>query len=247
MKKVLAIMLALVLAFSMATVAFAAETTTKASAEPVVKVCPDCEQPFTDDAEYNKHLTICGLTATEAIVNTCEKCDAQFTDQKLYVEHVAECTVGDEPDYIGLTVHDVLDMLLEYAKSVMEQWDGIESVIIAALDFLKNFDLEGVASIVDSVTGAFQSAGLDTSSGGLAELLEKLVNTVKQWFKDLYEQESETAVVTTEEVVTDATTETPEETAPDTGSVAGTSASIAVFAAVSVAAAAAYVTSKKRA
>ncbi len=240
MKKVLAIMLALVLAFSMATVAFAAESTTAA---PVAfKICEKCEGEFTDDAEYNKHITICGLDATEAIVNTCTKCEAEFTDEKQFNEHVAKCTVGDEPDYIGLTVKDVLNMLLEYAKSVMAQWDGIESVITAALDFIKNFDLEGVASIVDSVTAAFQGAGLDTSSGGLAELLEKLVNTVKQWFKDLYEQESETAVVTTE-----ATTEAPEVTAPNTGSVAGTSASIAVFAAVSVAAAAAYVTSKKRA
>lgn len=242
MKKVLAIMLALVLAFSMATVAFAADTDKTPETPVAFKICEKCEGEFTDDAEYNKHIAICGLDATEAIVNTCTKCKAEFTDEKQFNEHVAKCTVGDEPDYIDLTVKDVLNMLLEYAKSVMAQWDGIESVITAALDFIKNFDLEGVASIVDSVTAAFQGAGLDTSSGGLAELLEKLVNTVKQWFKDLYEQESETAVVTTE-----ATTETPEVTAPKTGSVAGTSASIAVFAAVSVAAAAAYVTSKKRA
>ena len=205
MKKVLAIMLALVLAFSMATVAFAAD------AKP-------------ENAK-------CGL------------CGSVLAEGELLAEHVCPTNA----DTIDLTVNDVLSMLLEYAKSVMEQWDGIESVITAALDFIANFNLEGVASIVDSVTAAFQGAGLDTSSGGLAELLEKLVNTVKQWFKDLYEQESETAVVTTEEVTEETETTVAEETAPNTGSVAGTSASIAVFAAVSVAAAAAYVTSKKRA
>lgn len=121
MKKFISLMLALVMVFSMSAVAFAANT----------NICPNCDRAFSDEAEYNTHLARCNE-------KTCTKCGEIFADEDAYNDHIEICTVGDEADYIDLTVKSVLEIVMELVNAIMEQWDGIEDVVIRMVDFVES-------------------------------------------------------------------------------------------------------------
>ena len=129
-----------------------------------------------------------------------------------------------------VSVMGILDMLVDIIKASFSQWDAIESVVIRLVDFIENI---GTAAVSEAdVNGAV--ADLEAALAG-AEIpgVSDLLNALKQKIKDLYAGE----VATTVEATTVA------EEIVDTGS---SSVGIAVFAAVSVAAAAAYVCTKKK-
>ncbi len=224
MKKVLAIVLALVMALSMSAMAFAADETTTATdaVNATGLTCPHCKQTFYIEAQYNAHLTVCA-------VKTCTKCGEVFADEDAYNDHVQNCTVGDVKDYINLDVKTILEMIIDLVKSSWEQWGDIESVVVRLVDFIENI---GTAAVGEAeVAGAvadLEAALADVKIPGLSELL----NGLKAKIKAMYAGE----VATTVEVTTIA------QPIVETGSsVAG----IAAFAAISVAAAAAYVCTKK--
>ena len=126
-------------------------------------------------------------------------------------------------------VMSILNMLVDILKASFSQWDAIETVVIRLVDFIENI---GTAAVSEAdVKGAV--ADLEAALAG-AEIpgVNDLLNQLKQMIKNLYAGE----VATTVEATTVA------EPAADTGS---SSVGIAVFAAVSVAAAAAYVCTKK--
>ena len=212
MKKALAIVLALVMAFSMSAIAFADPAPTPAT--PAEQTTHPYKVPW----------------------NTCTKCGANFESEAEFNKHVAECKVGDttaaapEKDYVDLTVKEILNMIIDLAKSGMAQWDAIESVVIRLVDFLENIgsaavpqaDVEGAVADLESALAPLKSADKDS-----------LLDALKAKIKALYAGEKAT---------TEA--ETSAEAPADTGSA---SVGIAVFAAVSVAAAAAYVCTKKKA
>ncbi len=128
-----------------------------------------------------------------------------------------------------LSVKDILNMIIDLVKSSMSQWDAIESVVVRLVDFVENIGSAAVGQAdVDGAVADLEAALADVEIPGLSDLL----NTLKAKIKAMYAGE----VATTVEV----TTEKAE--APATGS---SSVGIAVFAAVSVAAAAAYVCTKK--
>ena len=216
MKKVLALALALIMALSMSAMAFAANTTAKATPDEPIKTCPDCKQQFRDGSDYNTHLQVCE-------VKTCTKCGEEFAGEDAYNTHVENCKVGDTKDYVDLTIKEILNMIIDIAKATMGQWDGIEDVVIRLVDFIENIGA-GMVPEAD-VNGAIaELEGLNIP--GIDGLLDQL----KAKIKALYAGEEATVVETTA-------------AAPaDTGSA---SVGIAVFAAVSVAAAAAYVCTKK--
>ncbi len=90
MKKFLSIVLALVCVLSTATIAFA--STNK---------CPYCEEVYTDEAEYNKHLANC-----DGYFRNCPyDCGADFaTDEELAI-HIGVCLEFEgECDYCGAIV-----------------------------------------------------------------------------------------------------------------------------------------------
>ncbi len=219
MKKVLALALALIMAFSMTAMAFAADesTTAAAAATDTVKVCPNCTREFTSDAEYNKHIATC-------YDKVCPKCAKVFKGEAEYNKHIEICTFGDTKDYVDLTVKEILNMIIDIAKATIGQWDAIESVIVRLVDFVENIGT-GIVPEAD-VNGAI--AELEALEiPGISDLLDQL----KAKIKAMYAGEKATEASTTE-------------VAPpaDTGSA---SVGLAVFAAVSVAAAAAYVCTKK--
>ena len=227
MKKVLAIALALVMALSMSAMAFAEDTTTTTTTTKAVVIindCPYCDAKFSDEGEYNAHLAIC-------VIKTCPKCKEVFADESAYNEHVANCTVGDTKDYINLDIKTILDMIIDLVKSSKEQWGDIESVVVRLVDFIESMGtLAAPQADVEGAVADLEAALADVEIPGLSDLL----NQLKAKIKAMYAGE----VATTVEVV-ETTVAAP---VADTGSSA---AGIAAFAAISVAAAAAYVCTKK--
>ena len=217
MKKVISLALALIMALSMSAMAFAETTTAVATPDEPLKTCPVCGEEFRDGAEYNSHLQVCRP-------KTCTKCGEVFAGEAEYNDHIEKCTVGDTKDYVDLTVKEILNAILEIAKETMGQWDGIEDVVIRIIDFIENIGA-GLVPEAD-VNGAIaELEGLNIP--GIDGLLDQL----KAKIKALYAGEEATTVA-----------ETTAAAPADTGSA---SVGIAVFAAVSVAAAAAYVCTKK--
>lgn len=209
MKKTLAIVLALVLAFSMSAMAFAADTSSNASS-----VTPNGGQ--VGSYEYN----------------VCPKCDAKFVNEQQYNNHVAACTYGDEAaekDYVDLTVKDVLNAVVELIKSSKTQWDDIESVVTRLVDLVENL-LKGINVKEADVNGAIDELKAKTAGDSkVSGLLDSLKAKIMSFYAG-------------DKATTEATTAAEEPA--DTGSA---TAGIAAFAAISVAAAAAYVCTKKKA
>lgn len=212
MKKTLAIVLALVLAFSMTAMAFAAESDTKAPAAG----------------------SAVGGQVGSYTNNECPKCHAKFVDEAEYNKHVAACTYGESApattkDYVDLTVKDVLNAIVELIKSSNTQWDDIESVVTRLVDLVENL-LKGITVPEADVNGAIDDLKAKVGdSGKLGGLLDSLKAKIKSFYAG-------------DKATTEATTaaEKPAETGSAT-------AGIAAFAAISVAAAAAYVCTKKKA
>lgn len=211
MKKTLAIVLALVLAFSMTAMAFAEDPTTTTAASTVA---PAGGVPGSYDN------------------NVCPKCGAKFAIEAEYNKHVAACTHGDPAptkDYVDLTVKDVLNAIVELIKSSNTQWDDIESVVTRLVDLVENL-LKGITVPEADVNGAIDDLKAKVGdSGKLGDLLDSLKAKIKSFYAG-------------DKATTEATTaaEKPAETGSAT-------AGIAAFAAISVAAAAAYVCTKKKA
>lgn len=212
MKKTLAIVLALVLAFSMTAMAFAADTSTTAAAAG----------------------SAVGGQVGSYDHNKCPKCGAAFVDEAEYNKHVAACTYGESApattkDYVDLTVKDVLNAIVELIKSSNTQWDDIESVVTRLVDLVENL-LKGITVPEADVNGAIDDLKAKVGdSGKLGDLLDSLKAKIKSFYAG-------------DKATTEATTaaEKPAETGSAT-------AGIAAFAAISVAAAAAYVCTKKKA
>ena len=190
---------------------------------------------FAEDPTTTTTTAAATTEAKPVIVNVCPNCQRAFANEAEYNKHIDLCKGSDpyvapEKDYVDLTVKEILAMIVDVAKSSMSQWDAIESVVIRLVDFLENIgsaavpqaDVEGAVADLESALAPLKSADKDS-----------LLDALKAKIKALYAGEKAT---------TEA--ETSAEAPADTGSA---SVGIAVFAAVSVAAAAAYVCTKKKA
>lgn len=220
MKKALAIVMALVIALSMSAMAFAGTDDDKAPTTPAT-------------ATPNEVCGICGssFNAAEDLRDHLKQgCDGH------------NATQAPEYDaYVDLTVKDLLTMIIDLVKINAGQWDAIESVIIRLVDFVENMgkglvaaaEVEGAVADLEAELANFSIPGVD-----------ELLNALKSKIKNMYAGEKATTVVeTTTETTTEETT-TEAVVIEDTGSA---SVGIAAFAAISVAAAAAYVCTKKKA
>ncbi|MBQ8763999.1 MAG: hypothetical protein IJZ07_07835 [Clostridia bacterium] len=121
MKKFLSIALALVCILSTATVAFAS-----------TNICPYCEETYTNETEYNKHLANCdgyfrvcsyGCGADFATVEElaihegvcleykgeCDYCGEIIVTKNAFNAHVEECKVK----YFQIPVHKIMKFLQE--------------------------------------------------------------------------------------------------------------------------------------
>lgn len=235
MKKALAIVMALVIALSMSAMAFAASE----------NLCGKCGSKFEDNDKFAEHVRDCaGTTAApagETFRNECPICQREFADEGAYNDHIAICVKDKNSLIVDLTVKDLLTMIIDLVKINAGQWDAIESVIIRLVDFIENMgkglvaaaEVEGAVADLEAELANFSIPGIDD-----------ILNALKSKIKNMYAGEKATTVVeTTTETTTEETT-TEAVVIEDTGSA---SVGIAAFAAISVAAAAAYVCTKKKA
>lgn len=203
MKKVLALALALVMALSCGVMAFADGETTTAEADNKV-----------NENYVNAECGVCGSKLAKG--ETMEK----------HAEYCLGTTVAAEPDYIDLTLKEVLNMIVDLAKTSMGQWGDVETIVNKIIDFFDGLINGGaLKSEVDGLVAQLEGLFADFEIPGIDEL----INALKEKILSFYAPG--TVVPTTE----------PEEP-EDTGSAP---VGIAVFAAVSVAAAAAFVCTKK--
>lgn len=201
MKKVLAIALALVMALSCGVMAFAEETTAEAG----------------NKVNENYDNAVCGY------------CGSKLGAEELMVDHLKTCPNAQpsDKDYIDLTLKEVLGMIVDLAKSSMEQWGDVETIVNKIIDFFDGLlnggalksEVDGLVAQLEGLFEGFEIPGID-----------ELINALKEKILSFYAPG--TVVPTTEPAPTE-----------DTGSAP---VGIAVFAAVSVAAAAAFVCTKKK-
>ena len=142
----------------------------------------------------------------------------------------------DKTSFFDMTAADIIDSLIAVFDTHAEWWDAVEDIIVRLIDFIDSIGLGAVAQA--DVAGAISDLEAKLESlpivGKVLEYCHNLINTLKQKIKDLYAGNRET----------EAVEETDAAPSADTGS---SSMGIAAFAAISVAAAAAYVCTKKKA
>lgn len=174
--------------------------------------------------------TTTAATTAEEPIKVCPICDNEFRDAAAYNEHIAICKDTDEGVNTNITIQEIIAAMIELLKAAPAlDFSVIENIIVKLIDFVQNI---GTAAVAEAdVKGAV--ADLEAALAGI-EIpgIDGLLTQLKQQIKNLYAGE----VATTVEATTAA------EEIVDTGS---SSVGIAVFAAVSVAAAAAYVCTKK--
>ena len=220
MKKALAIVLALVMALSCSAIAFAEDASTEATTEATTVAAGDNNI----DIDVNVSVPGAEIVTIPAENAKCGKCGSVLADGELLADHECPTEAATEKDYIDLTVKEVLNMIVELAKAGMSQWADVETVVIKIVDFVDNL-LNGTATgkvdgLIAELEGLFEGVEIP----GISDLIDALKAKILSFYA------SET-VAPTEPTKT-----------PDTGSAP---VGIAVFAAVSVAAAAAFVCTKK--
>jgi hypothetical protein len=262
MKKILAVLLALVLAFGCTAIAFADGEGTGES-KNIYWNCPYCAKQFSNLSESEKaaHINVCAENpanqTTEPLRSPmiCPYCGNRFYEEDQYNAHIATCygqahlnydgpytdadgnTISppNGNNFLNLSASQILDKLVEIFDINSNWWDGIEDVIIRLVDFIENIGL--FASAEGDVAGAVDDLDAKVESLGIVgdvyNYIKDLINTLKQKIKDFYAGNRET------EPVEETTGAEPVATGSST-------IGIAAFAAVSVAAAAAYVCVKKK-
>lgn len=151
MKKLTAIILALVIALSVAVTAFAATT----------YQCPYCLEVIEGEKEYNKHLEEkCPEVGSEAKeetdaaakIQTCpyEGCGAKFLDAEQYEVHLDECLKKTDPTIAQQVEDFILDFSIFGAiDSVFELLSKVNfpSILVTVIDLLE----KAVTAIIDAI------------------------------------------------------------------------------------------------
>lgn len=153
----------------------------------------------------------------------CGKCGSVLAADEKLADHECPTEAATEKDYIDLTVKDVLNAIVELAKAGMTQWADVETVVIKIVEFLDGLVKGTTSGKVDGLVAELEGLLSGVEIPGMKDLINALKEKILSWY-------------TPDIFVTD-----PVET-PETGSAP---VGIAVFAAVSVAAAAAFVCTKK--
>lgn len=225
MKKVLALALSLIMVLSMGTMAFA---------EDAKVICGFCKsEGFADAAELKAHQDKfhAPTEAVEADPSLeCKVCGNMFADESAFNEHVTVCKVNSNGVVTNITIQEIIAAMIELIKVAPSvDFSVFETIIVKLVDFVEKIGTAAVGEAdVKGAVADLEAALAGVEIPGIGDLL----NQLKQKIKDLYAGEVATTVEVTTEVAPPA----------ETGS---SSVGIAVFAAVSVAAAAAYVCTKK--
>lgn len=262
MKKLIAVLMALVVALSVSVMAFADDTVESTNiGETTYYKCPRCQSLYSSvekvvecmnkDAQTTAPATTTTKEATTAAPTSwkCEYCPKMFTSIDEYNQHLVEYHEAANPSqqnienrvqyyydkYIGESVQDILNDIIDlFQKSGIMDYVKvmIEDIWARVMAFIDN-RIGSEADVAGSIDELESKVFSLNLDNDLLSTIKTIINELKQKIKDLYCGERATTVEVTEAA------------APaNTGS---SSAAIAVFAAVSAAAAAAYVCTKKKA
>ena len=234
MKKVISIILALVMAMGMCTMAFAEDDTSTTKVYP----CPGCGADLYSASELNTHMRECPYcNSTTRWEKTCPKCNRVFTDPKEYNNHLnsnGECA-GTNGLLEGFSLLELINKIVETFDINSAQWEQIEDVVIRFIELVENVinnlmsaSEADVAGAADDLENAVNGLGL---VGSIKEYVSNIISAIKTKVLALYAHEVATEV------------ETEAEAPADTGS---STAGIAAFTAISLACAAAFVCTKKK-
>jgi hypothetical protein len=172
--------------------------------------------------------------ADDTTTTTAAAADDTTTTTAAAEEETKGGLMIDKGSFFDMTVTDIIDALIAVFDTHADWWDAVEDIIIRLIDFINNIGI-GAASKAD-VAGAISDLEAKIASlpivGNVLTTIHNLITTLKQKIKDLYAGNKETVIE-----------ETDAAPSADTGS---SSIGIAAFAAISVAAAAAYVCTKKK-
>ena len=221
MKKVLAIVLALVMALSCGAMAFAEETTTEAAATEATTEAAAGDNNI--DIDVNVSVPGAEVITLPAENAKCGKCGSVLAEGEKLADHECPTEAATEKDYIDLTVKDVLNAIVELAKAGMTQWADVENVVIKIVEFLDGLVKGTTSGKVDGLVAELEGLLSGVEIPGMKDLINALKEKILSWY--------------TPDIFVTEPTETPETGSAPVG--------IAVFAAVSVAAAAAFVCTKK--
>ncbi len=153
----------------------------------------------------------------------CGKCGSVLAADEKLADHECPTEAATEKDYIDLTVKDVLNAIVELAKAGMTQWADVENVVIKIVEFLDGLVKGTTSGKVDGLVAELEGILAGVEIPGMKDLINALKEKILSWY--------------TPDIFVTEPTETPETGSAPVG--------IAVFAAVSVAAAAAFVCTKK--
>lgn len=148
MKKLTAIVLALVIALSAATVAFAATS---------VYTCPACGDVIEGEKEFNTHLEkTCPVVGSEGKYKECpyDGCDAKFKSQEEYDKHLEICFYKPEPT--------IADKVSDFIAGI-----DIKEVFGKVTDFLGGIDFAGILAKVVGFIGGIDFSGIIDKIGSI--------------------------------------------------------------------------------
>ena len=285
-KKVNAVLLALIMVFSMCVPAFA---TTRVIDDTTYYVCDACDYVSNSKSDYNLHVasvhggadtssgsntntnssssssSSSGGSALDSAVNggyvasnyyECPGCGKRYTSLEDYNDCVDSHNNGVDMHwkaYVNQTLPEIFQTLMTYVQYFYESlynlgfdkilYTNLESFFSALTSSIMTFmdltsasdttesDVAGAMTDLESTANSVDLSG--TVLAGFIDTVKSIINTIKQKIKDLYSGNKETTVEITE-------AEAPAETG-------SANVGIAVFAAISVAAAAAFVCTKRKA
>lgn len=263
MKKVIAVVLAMILALSISAVAFAADTTSTTSIPTMT--CPVCGKVYLGTTAgleaYNKCLDshrdaddyfvcqTCGKkyedptsyvrclnSHIELATYTCETCGAKFSDQAAFDAHVA--THFNDVNYhwtqyVNMTLPELTTFLYDLLNNA-----GVIQIIYNIFNDLWTMIKDGIASQQEAANVAGAADRLDSALDGIG-LDSNIISNLRAVLNAIKQKVKDFYA---HDVETAPATET--EAPVETGSA---TAGIAAFAVITAAAAAAYVCSKKKA
>ncbi len=277
-KKVNAVLLALIMVFSMCVPAFA---TTRVIDNTTYYICDAGDYLSTDKSGYDSHVasvhggadstttttssSSSSGSALDSAVNggyvasnyyECPGCGKRYTSLEDYNDCVDSHNNGVDmhwKTYVNQTLPEIFQTLMTYVQYFYESlynlgfdkilYTNLESFFSALTSSIMTFmdltsasdttesDVAGAMTDLESTANSVDLSG--TVLAGFIDTVKSIINTIKQKIKDLYSGNKETTVEITE-------AEAPAETG-------SANVGIAVFAAISVAAAAAFVCTKRKA
>ncbi|MBR5562027.1 MAG: hypothetical protein IKW12_02645 [Clostridia bacterium] len=132
--------------------------------------CNNCHTYFNDREQYNEHIASCNIH------KECVGCRKTFYNSELYDAHLQNCI---EEKSSHLTIKDLLELILDNAKSNNSQWDDIEATIIKIVDILSNLsgDPDNLEKL-DAAVAELEALGFEDS--------EWLISILKSKIKTLY-------------------------------------------------------------